>query len=132
MKVDFTYGYNAPFVGPLMNVGVNYYSMQFNGSYGGATNLAYRTKNGDNNTWNPWRYIAFTDSNITGNAANGTKVGTVITFANSSVPTGFLECNGALISRTTYADLFAVIGTTYGQVYLTSYKPSVVYSPHLE
>ncbi|MGE4382260.1 MAG: phage tail protein [Arcobacter sp.] len=40
--------------------------------------------------------------------------GTVIAFANSSVPTGFLECNGALLSRTTYADLFAVIGTTYG------------------
>lgn len=40
--------------------------------------------------------------------------GTVIAFANSSVPTGFLECNGALLSRTTYANLFAVIGTTYG------------------
>ena len=40
--------------------------------------------------------------------------GTVIAFANSSVPTGFLECNGATISRSTYSALFAVIGTTYG------------------
>ena len=32
----------------------------------------------------------------------------------NSVPTGYLECNGAAISRATYADLFAVIGTNYG------------------
>jgi microcystin-dependent protein len=30
------------------------------------------------------------------------------------VPTGFLECNGALVSRTTYSALFAIVGTTYG------------------
>lgn len=30
------------------------------------------------------------------------------------VPTGWLKCNGAEVSRTTYAALFAVIGTTYG------------------
>lgn len=40
--------------------------------------------------------------------------GTVIHFANSTVPSGFLECNGATISRTVYADLFAAIGTTFG------------------
>ena len=28
---------------------------------------------------------------------------------------GFLLCNGATLSRTTYADLFAVIGTLYGK-----------------
>ncbi len=35
-------------------------------------------------------------------------------FAASSVPTGWLECNGAAVSRTTYSALFAVIGTTWG------------------
>ena len=40
--------------------------------------------------------------------------GTVIAFASSSAPTGYLKANGALISRTTYAALFAVIGTTFG------------------
>jgi microcystin-dependent protein len=30
------------------------------------------------------------------------------------VPTGYLECDGAAVSRTTYADLFAIISTTYG------------------
>lgn len=46
--------------------------------------------------------------------ANATKIGTIITFPVNVTPTGFLECNGALISRTAYADLFAVIGTIYG------------------
>ena len=39
--------------------------------------------------------------------------GSVIAFAGSSAPTGWLLCNGAEVSKTTYADLFAVIGTTY-------------------
>jgi microcystin-dependent protein len=41
-------------------------------------------------------------------------VGAVMAFARSTVPTGWLKCNGAAVSRTTYADLFAAIGTTYG------------------
>lgn len=40
--------------------------------------------------------------------------GGVITFAGSVAPTGWLECNGAAISRTAYATLFAAIGTNYG------------------
>lgn len=35
-------------------------------------------------------------------------------YAGSSAPTGWLKCDGSAVSRTTYADLFAVIGTTYG------------------
>ena len=31
-----------------------------------------------------------------------------------AAPTGFLTCNGAAVSRTDYADLFAVVGTAYG------------------
>ena len=34
--------------------------------------------------------------------------------ANGNLPTGFLLCNGASVSRTTYADLFNVIGTAFG------------------
>ena len=40
--------------------------------------------------------------------------GTIVPWSAASVPTGFLECNGALVSRSTYSALFAVIGTTYG------------------
>jgi hypothetical protein len=40
--------------------------------------------------------------------------GSVIWFASNSSPSGYLFCNGATISRTTYSDLFATIGTTFG------------------
>jgi hypothetical protein len=40
--------------------------------------------------------------------------GMVLYFANSTVPTGWLQCNGAAVSRTTYANLYAAIGTVYG------------------
>ena len=42
------------------------------------------------------------------------QTGTVISFAGNSSLDGYIICNGAAISRETYADLFAVIGTTYG------------------
>lgn len=40
--------------------------------------------------------------------------GTMIHFAGKTLPDGWLICNGAAVSRTTYAALFAAIGTTYG------------------
>lgn len=40
--------------------------------------------------------------------------GAVVSFARSTAPTGWLKANGALLSRTAYADLFAAIGTTFG------------------
>jgi hypothetical protein len=41
-------------------------------------------------------------------------IGSVLFFPINSVPDGWLKCNGAAISRTTYSNLFAVIGTTWG------------------
>lgn len=41
-------------------------------------------------------------------------IGTIFAFAGNDIPTGYLPCNGSAISRETYADLFEVIGTTYG------------------
>lgn len=41
-------------------------------------------------------------------------VGSLTAFAGATAPTGWLVCDGSAVSRTTYADLFAVIGTTYG------------------
>lgn len=40
--------------------------------------------------------------------------GTIIMFADDVAPTGYLECDGAAVSRTTYATLFALVGTTWG------------------
>ena len=41
-------------------------------------------------------------------------VGCVVLWAASTAPTGWLLCDGAAVLRTTYLDLFSVIGTTYG------------------
>lgn len=49
-----------------------------------------------------------------GNVTAGVPVGFVLPFAANSAPDGYLLCNGAAVSRTTYAALFAVIGTTWG------------------
>ena len=55
-------------------------------------------------------------SGTTGISANAAQflIGQVIFTAGANAPSGFLKCNGQLVSRTTYASLFAVIGTTYG------------------
>tara|TARA_R100001509_G_C4748211_1_gene175439 strand:+ start:81 stop:593 length:513 start_codon:yes stop_codon:yes gene_type:complete len=41
-------------------------------------------------------------------------VGMIAPFGMSSVPTGWLACDGSTVLRTTYADLFTAIGTTWG------------------
>jgi len=41
-------------------------------------------------------------------------IGTILPFGGSSIPNGFLLCDGIAVSRSTYADLFAVIGTAFG------------------
>jgi microcystin-dependent protein len=40
--------------------------------------------------------------------------GTMMPYAGSTAPTGYLLAYGQAVSRTTYADLFTAIGTTYG------------------
>jgi len=40
--------------------------------------------------------------------------GSVTAFAGSTAPTNFLLCDGSAVSRSTYAELFALISTTYG------------------
>ena len=47
-------------------------------------------------------------------ASTGVPAGAIMDFAMSVVPAGWLECNGVNVSRTTYAALFAAIGTTWG------------------
>lgn len=80
----------------------------------------------DSFTWEPdWIMIAFRDNDGIVRfgsgmdfSSSGTRynipAGAVVLWTSESVPTGWLECNGAAISRTDYAALFAIIGTTYG------------------
>ena len=54
----------------------------------------------------------FDGANLTD--VEGVNTGIIIPWSNASVPTGFLECDGSAVSRSTYAALFAVVGTTWG------------------
>tara|TARA_R100001510_G_scaffold52077_1_gene52498 strand:- start:485 stop:1036 length:552 start_codon:yes stop_codon:yes gene_type:complete len=44
----------------------------------------------------------------------GIPTATIVPWSTASVPTGFLECDGSAVSRSTYSGLFAIVGTTYG------------------
>ena len=41
-------------------------------------------------------------------------VGSIIMYGAAAAPTNWLLCDGTAVNRTTYADLFSAIGTTYG------------------
>tara|TARA_Y100001963_G_scaffold37996_1_gene53054 strand:- start:2949 stop:3593 length:645 start_codon:yes stop_codon:yes gene_type:complete len=45
---------------------------------------------------------------------NRSEVGAIKPWTKTTAPAGYVLCDGAAISRTDYADLFAVISTTYG------------------
>jgi microcystin-dependent protein len=49
-----------------------------------------------------------------GGSPTGPPVGVIHAFAGATAPTGWLLCDGAAVSRTTYATLFGLCGTTYG------------------
>ena len=59
------------------------------------------------------QYIATTDFNAL-KARLDARIGTLFYHAAATAPASALKCNGAAVSRATYAALFAVIGTTYG------------------
>jgi len=54
----------------------------------------------------------FDGANLTG--IEGIPSGTIVPWSDASIPSGFLECNGQAVSRSTYATLFGIISTTYG------------------
>ena len=57
---------------------------------------------------------AGTEHDLTATAAGGAATGDVKASLVAAAAVGWLECNGAAVSRTTYSALFAAIGTTFG------------------
>ena len=51
-----------------------------------------------------------------------TPVGSINSYGGSTAPAGWLLCDGTNYSRTDYADLFAIIGTTYGNNSANDFK----------
>lgn len=48
------------------------------------------------------------------NSAYSVPVGTILSYASATPPVGFLVCDGSEVSKTLYADLYTIIGDTYG------------------
>lgn len=110
------------------------------GQYGTAFSLGYTTKqgagdgfgrgiihliedNGSNKTWafehngdfvSPNDVLSSSGRSINKSIQQDEVVGEVAFFARTTPPSGWLKANGAAVSRTTYAALFAAIGTTFG------------------
>ncbi|MEK9150720.1 MAG: LamG-like jellyroll fold domain-containing protein [Patescibacteria group bacterium] len=60
--------------------------------------------------------VTFADGTTQTSAAPaGIPVGTIVAYAATTTPVDWLLADGSAISRTTYSDLFAVIGIIYGQ-----------------
>lgn len=63
-----------------------------------------------------WRNLLISLWNRTGAAEGASLVpsGVVTDFAGSAIPSGWLLCDGSAVSRSTYANLFGAIGSTWG------------------
>ena len=70
--------------------------------------------------WSSLNFATVADASITlaklaaSVAASLTPAGSVIAFAGATAPSGYLTCDGSAVSRATYANLFAAIGTVNG------------------
>lgn len=54
------------------------------------------------------------------NSSYSVPIGCIIPFSGSTIPVGFLLCDGSEVSKTDYADLYAIIADTYGTATDTS------------
>ena len=82
-------------------------------------------KDGENSpstdiSWGNNKITNLKDPTADGDAANKGYVdaafvtGGIVPFTSTTPPSGWLLCDGSAVSRTTYADLFAVVGVTFG------------------
>lgn len=67
-----------------------------------------------NDGTNSKHFVGKPDGTLTWDGQPLLPVGIVQAFAGTTIPNGWLLCDGSAVSRTDYADLYAVIGDTYG------------------
>lgn len=80
--------------------------MGWSGTDNAKARLYYRNKKDICTTWSDWSGIAW--------LSDANPPGTIIMYAANTTPDGYLLCDGRAVSRTTYAELFTAIGTTWG------------------
>jgi hypothetical protein len=87
----------------------NYYALQLAAPFY-TQKLYFRATNGSGST--AWSEVVTSSGDVSGNGI--VPVGSVFYFARTTRPDGYLICNGASLSTTTYSALFAIIGYTFG------------------
>lgn len=83
-------------------------SKAMTGAFDAGSNKIVNVSNGTNAT------DAVNKSQLDAITASAIPRGSVVMWGTDSPPSGWLVCNGDAVSRTTYAGLFALIGTTFG------------------
>jgi microcystin-dependent protein len=76
-----------------------------------------KSEAGDTDKWFEVRmdHIKF-EGNVTvnGNPIENLPIGTILPYSSTTIPSGYMVCDGGAISREDYSELFDIIGTTYG------------------
>lgn len=85
---------------------------------GSVASAQYYTQSGQHWEWRPLLAAGQVEvrngTNTGWTAAYLSPSGAIVAYGGSAAPSGWLLCDGSAVSRTTYATLFAAIGTTYG------------------
>lgn len=63
--------------------------------------------------------------NAIGGSSNGIPIGTIMQYAGFAAPQGYLLCEGQALSKTDYAELYAVIGNYFGGTETEFYLPDL-------
>lgn len=63
--------------------------------------------------WNGTEWV--TGSDVCMSVGDTLPIGSTLEWFSTTIPDNWLVCDGSAVSRTTYSDLFAVIGTTFGE-----------------
>ena len=66
--------------------------------------------------------IASTKTDLEASILKAVPIGTILMWPTVTPPAGWLLCNGATVSRTAYAELFKVLGTSVGNVGSNAFK----------
>ena len=87
----FTYSSGSPWTGPLAYFGASGYGLQLNATYQSGVNISYRTRNGDNATWNSWREFIHSGNIGSQSVSYASSAGSVAWTNVSSRPTALSQ-----------------------------------------
>ena len=94
--------------------GTNVQTFSANQSGNATANITVPTKVSDLNNDSNFTSKTYVDNAVAANRGAENPIATILAYAGSEAPDGYLLCRGQAVSRTTYSLLFNAIGTQYG------------------